>query len=158
MKATGADKILYTLEMYEPAWQHARQTYKDMPIHFILGGTVPTEDYLKPEEIDDKGPHYQLYYLRDLELSKKAVPFLKPLCMAFKFDAVLIDGNEYTGWAEYEVVDAYCKPKYLMLHDVGTLKTKKIEQHISKGSSVWQLIGEGADNAKWQIYKRKEGQ
>ena len=156
LQETGSDKVLYTIEMYEPAWQHARTKYSNMPIRFILGGTVPPEGYLRPEEIPDKDEHYRLYYQRDIELAKKTIPWLKPLCLGMEFDAVLIDGNEYTGWAEYEVVDKHCKPKYLALHDVGTLKTNKIEKVIKKGGTVWELYKEGQDAARWQIYKRKE--
>lgn len=120
LQESGRDKLLYTIELYEPAWQYARKTFTHLPIRFILGGTVPTEMYLKPEETPNKDLHYRLYYQRDIELSKKSIPWLYPLCLAYRFDAVLIDGNECTGWAEYQIIDRYCKPKYLMLHDVGT--------------------------------------
>ncbi|EFC48261.1 glycosyl transferase [Naegleria gruberi] len=155
LKESGSHKRLYTLELYEPAWQYARKTYSHMPIYFILGGTVPTDKYLAPDEIPHKDDHFKLYYQRDIELSKKNIPWLMPLCLATRFDAVLIDGNEYTGWAEYEIVNDHCKPKYLMLHDVGTLKTNKIEKVIKQGGTVWELIDEGQDAARWQIYKRK---
>ncbi|KAG2381375.1 hypothetical protein C9374_006364 [Naegleria lovaniensis] len=156
LQESGEDKLLYTIELYEPAWQYARKKFAHLPVRFILGGTVPTEKYLKPEEIPNHEEHFRLYYQRDIELSKKSIPWLHPLCLAFQFDAVLIDGNEYTGWAEYETIDAECKPKYLMLHDVGTLKTEKIEKTIKAGGTVWQLMEEGMDGAKWQIYKRKQ--
>ncbi|KAG2386505.1 hypothetical protein C9374_002249 [Naegleria lovaniensis] len=156
LQESGRDKLLYTIELYEPAWQYARKTYAHMPIRFILGGTVPTEMYLKPEEIPNKDRHYELYYQRDIELSKKSIPWLYPLCLAYNFDAILIDGNEYTGWAEYQIIDKYCKPKYLMLHDVGTLKTSKIEQVIKQGGTVWKLREEGEDAVRWQIYERSD--
>ncbi|KAL9657024.1 hypothetical protein ABK040_014573 [Willaertia magna] len=160
LQETGNDKLLYTIEMYEPAWQYARSKYSHLPIRFILGGTVPSDKYLKPEEVpeNEKNTHYRLYYQRDIELAKSAEPWLKPLCLAHKFDAVLIDGNEYTGWGEFEVVDSLCKPKYLMLHDVGTLKTSKIERYLkeNKDTTIWTLKSEGADAARWQIYERKD--
>lgn len=142
--------------MYEPAWNYARKKYQHMPIRFVLGGTVPREDYLTDDEIppNEKGEHYRLYYKRDLELASTNEPWLKPLCLVHNFDAVLIDGNEYTGWAEYNVIKSVCKPKYLALHDVGTLKTHKVEADIAKHPNDWEKIGCGEDKAKWCIYKR----
>lgn len=144
------------MEMYEPAWNYARKKYQHMPIRFILGGTVPKEDYLKPNEIPDeeKTEHYRLYYERDLKLAQQTEPWLKPLCLTHNFDAVLIDGNEYTGWAEYNIVKTICKPKYLALHDVGTLKTRQVEEEIKDQPNVWEKIACGEDKAKWCIFKR----
>ncbi len=156
LRDSGSNKLLYTLELYEPAWAYARKKYSHMPIRFILGGTVPREEYLTDDEIPDneKTDHYNLYYQRDLKLAEQSEPWLKPLCMLHKFDAVLIDGNEYTGWAEYNVVKSVCKPKYLALHDVGTLKTHKIEAEIRHQTDIWREIKCGADAAKWCIFER----
>eukprot|EP00003_Mantamonas_plastica_P022669 TRINITY_DN389_c0_g1_i6.p1 TRINITY_DN389_c0_g1~~TRINITY_DN389_c0_g1_i6.p1 ORF type:complete len:222 (+),score=57.25 TRINITY_DN389_c0_g1_i6:61-666(+) len=106
LKETNKDgnKWLYTLEIFEDCWQYARQRLADYPVRAILGGSVPTKDYLTPEQIpeEEKTEHYKLYYERDLKLSKFYEPMLKPLCENHKFDAVFIDGNEYVYNRRYE--------------------------------------------------------
>jgi len=155
LKESGSQKILYTVEIFEPAWLYARKRLKDYPVHCLLGGSVPFTDYLKEEEIPqhEKGAHFQLYYHRDLNLAKVHVPLLEPLCKNHKFDAILIDGNEYSGWGEFLIVNSLCKPKYLALHDVGTLKTIKISQYLNDHKEDWSLINSGTDGAAWQLYK-----
>lgn len=155
-----SSKFLRTLEIFEPAWRYSRQKFLKLgwPVRCILGNTVPTSSYLKEDEIppNEKTEHFQLYYQRDIELSKQYEPMLKPLCLAYNFDFVLIDGNEYTGWAEFEIVDQICEPKYMALHDMGTLKTSKIQTFIANEKSKWKLIKSGTDAAKWGIYKNVE--
>jgi hypothetical protein len=163
LKEKGSGE-LYTLEIYEPAWQYARKTYSDKYpfIRFLLGCSVGVDGYLKPEEIPEKekGEHFRLYYQRDLDITKKCVPMLKPMCMANHFDLILIDDNEYTGWAEFKIVDEYCKPRYLALHDVGTLKTHKIQEYMrtDQGKQDWKLMESGQDAAQWEIYAYKKWQ
>ena len=41
---------------------------------------------------------------------RRSVPQLHKFCTAYQFDLVLIDGNEYTGWAEFNRVRTWCKP------------------------------------------------
>ena len=99
--------------------------------------------------------HFQLYYYRDIELVKsgKYEPLLDKVCSSFDFDFVLIDGNEYTGWAEFLVVTEKCKPKYLALHDTGTLKTKKVETFLQYNAD-WTMIESDKDGKTgWALYK-----
>lgn len=143
---------------YEPAWDYARKRYKkEYPnIRFILGGTVPISGYLSKEEVIEAGAndlHYQLYYDRDMQLANYFEPMLEPLCKNHKFDVVLIDGNEYSGWAEFLIVKDYCKPKYLALHDVGSLKTMKISKFIKKNPEQFKLLENGSDGSAWEIYQ-----
>lgn len=156
LQESGSHKVLITIEMYEPAWQYARKRLIGYPVICLLAGTVPKEQYLTPDEIPDeeKTEHYKLYYERDIKLAEQHEPILEPLCKSFRFDAVLIDGNEYTGYAEFKIIDSICKPKYLMLHDVGTLKTKKISVELNKNPQKYQLVSKGSDkDSIWEIYK-----
>ncbi|KAL1527526.1 hypothetical protein AB1Y20_008916 [Prymnesium parvum] len=125
--------LLVTLEVYEPAWQHARRFLRDLPVHCILGSTVHAEEMLQPHEIPrhERTEHFRLYYNRDARLMRKMEPQLARLCARYQFELVLIDGNEYTGWAEFNHVRKECKPKYLALHDTNTLKTAKIEEYLA---------------------------
>ena len=62
------------------------------------------------------------------------------LCGRFDFELVLIDGNEYTGWAEFNRVRTVCRPKYLALHDTQTLKTHKIEEYLGSHTDEYRLF------------------
>jgi hypothetical protein len=147
-------KWLITMEMFEEAWRYASETLQNMPVTCMRAGTVDVEHYLKPEQMtaeDRESEHYKLYYDRDLALAQTATPMLSALCNAYDFDLVLIDGNEYTGLAEFEIVDRECRPRYLALHDTGTLKTRRVEEILSN-SSLWRKISSGTDAAGWAVY------
>jgi hypothetical protein len=160
LKESGPEKLLYTIEIFEPAWLYARKKLRDFPVMCLLGGTVTPSLYLTESEIppDEKGDHFRLYYHRDMKLAAFQVPLLEPLCKNFKFDAVLIDGNEYSGWGEFNLVKDECKPKYLALHDVGTLKTRKISAYLDQNKDEWKLLDGGVDGAQWQIWLNQKYQ
>jgi len=150
------DKWLITLEMFEPAWEYATHTLRRLPVTCIKGGTVGLEGYLRPDQMtpeDRASDHYRLYYDRDVTLAKQATPLLQPLCAQYDFDLVLIDGNEYTGLAEYHIIDTVCRPRYLALHDTGTLKTRQVELILT---AKWQKISSGMDAAAWAVYERSQ--
>jgi hypothetical protein len=152
--ATTPDKWLITLEMFEPAWQYASKTLQRLPVTCMKGGTVGLDGYLRPEQMseqDRESEHYKLYYARDVGLARETTPLLGTLCTMYDFDLVLIDGNEYTGLAEFEIVETVCRPRYLALHDTGTLKTRRVELMLQ--SSKWTKISSGMDAAGWAVYE-----
>ena len=65
----------------------------------------------------------------------------KPQLGAFEgaFDLILIDGNG-TGWGEFERVRDECKPRYVALHDTGTLKTAKVEAYLETHTDEYRLL------------------
>jgi hypothetical protein len=147
-------KWLITMEMFEEAWRYASETLCGMPVTCMHAGTVGVEQYLKPEQMtaeDRASEHFRLYYERDIALAKTAEPMLRALCGAYDFDLVLIDGNEYTGLAEFDIISRECRPRYLALHDTGTLKTRHVEQILSD-SSRWRKTSSGVDAAGWAVY------
>ena len=148
------DKWLFTLEMYEPAWEYASKTLSRLPVTCMRAGTVGVDGYLKPEQMtveDRASEHYKLYYERDIGLAAETTPVLERLCSLYDFDLVLIDGNEYTGLAEFEIVSRSCSPRFLALHDTGTLKTRRVEEILAKSTS-WAKLSSGADAAGWAVY------
>ena len=155
--AARPDKWLLTMEMFDEAWRYASQTLQRLPATCMKAGTVGLEGYLRPEQMteeDRASEHYRLYYDRDVGLAKEVTPLLEPLCSTYDFDLVLIDGNEYTGLAEYEIVDRLCRPRYLALHDTGTLKTRQVEGLLAGKADVWRKISSGMDGAGWVVYAR----
>lgn len=149
------EAFITTFEVYQPAWEYARMYHQDNPVWLVLGTSVKEQDMLKPSEIpeNEKGEHYRLYYERDRKIMSSQTPKLKPFCRTIRPDVVLIDGNEYTGWGEFNIVTSYCKPKWLALHDTGTLKTHKVEKYIRKHDAMFQLESNGRDGASWSIYR-----
>ena len=150
------DKWLMTLELFEPAWEYASRTLERLPVTCMRGGTVGMDGYLKPEQMtaeDRSSEHYRLYYERDIKLAMEVMPLLERLCSTYDFDFVLIDGNEYTGLAEYEIVDRVCRPTYLALHDTGTLKTRRVEELLAEITDRWTKVSSGMDAAGWAVYQ-----
>jgi len=170
--------LVVTLEVFEPAWSHARKYLRDWPVWCVRGSTVDASEMLQPHDIpmNLRDAHFKLYYQRDLALMRKSTPMVHRFCAAYQFELVLIDGNEYTGWAEFNRVRTECKPLYLALHDTQTLKTHKIEEYLSANHDEYvlylrkyathtmrpacELVGckeEGSflpNAAGWSIYKR----
>lgn len=134
--------VVVTMEVFSPAWKHASQYLRGMPVWCVHGTTVTAEEMLQPSEISsrDKGPHFKLYYQRDRDLMQKFTPKLSELCRDIRFGLVLIDGNEYTGWAEFNKVRSECRPRYIALHDTQTLKTHRIEEFLEKNQSEYKLL------------------
>jgi hypothetical protein len=134
--------LVVTVEVFEPAWEHARRYLRDLPVWCVQGSTVAAEEMLQSREIPPRlrDAHFRLYYQRDLALMRKSVPQLHRLCSRYHFDLVLIDGNEYTGWAEFLRVRKECQPTYLALHDTQTLKTHRIEEYLSSHTDEYSLF------------------
>ena len=154
--AARPDRWLFTLELFDDAWRYAAETLQRLPVTCMKAGTVGIEGYLGRDQMtraDLSSEHFALYYGRDLLLAGQPEnrPMLQALCQAYDFDFVLIDGNEYTGLAEFTLVDALCRPKYLALHDTGTLKTRRVEEILSSSPS-WSKMSSGVDGAGWAVY------
>ena len=155
LKTSGNGKWLITMELIDEAWDYASKTLQRLPVTCMKAGTVGMEGYLKPDQMtaeDRASEHYRLYYDRDIAVAKQTTPMLETLCKTYDFDLVLIDGNEYTGSAEFEIVSRQCRPRYLALHDTGTLKTRRVEVILGT-SNKWKKISSGMDAAGWAVYK-----
>jgi hypothetical protein len=115
---------------------------------------------VQEDEIEegDRTDHFRLYYERDREIMRGAQPLLGPLCKTYQFELALIDGNEYTRWAEFEIVDRVCKSRFIALHDTGTLKTRRIERYLSEHPERYRLIARGTDDVVygWSVYARRK--
>ena len=150
------DKWLLTMELFEDAWRYASATLQRLQATCMRAGTVGLDGYLKPEQMTAEGrasEHYRLYYERDVALARATAPLLETLCATYDLDMVLIDCNEYTGLAEFELVERGCRPWYLALHDTGTLKTSEVERRLADQAGEWRKLSDGADAAGWAVYE-----
>lgn len=154
------EAFVVSFELFEPALEHARLYHQDNPVWIVKGSAVGVDQMAKESDIPDEernGEHFQLYYERDRELMSKAMPKLEKFCKFIRPDVVLVDGNEYTGWAEFKVAMNMCRPRYIALHDTGTFKTKKVEKFIhNKKPDLFELVDSGQDAASWSIYRFKQ--
>lgn len=148
------EKFIVTFEIFPPAWEYARRYHQDNPVWLVLGTTVGEDRMLQHTDIpaDERGEHFRLYYERDKELMRSHEPQLEKYCKRLLPDVVLIDGNEYTGWGEFEVAMQWCRPKWLALHDTGTLKTAKIEAFILNHPDEFRVVDKGKDSAEWSLF------
>jgi hypothetical protein len=148
--------FVITFEVFKPAWEHSRLYHQNNPVWLVLGTTVGLDDMLTEDEIpkEEKGEHFRLYYKRDQAIMQTNEPQLAKYCRLLSPDVVLIDGNEYTGWGEFEVALTECQPRYLALHDTGTLKTHKVEAFIHNFPENFIEVASGLDaETGWSIYR-----
>lgn len=115
------------------------------------------EGYLSEDKIfeeEQEQENYSKNYINDQALIRESVPLLKPLCMANKFDFILLDGSDFTRHSEFEIVDTICKPKYLALDGLETLSSvDKISEQLT---SHWEQMANGQDgDRRWGIYRRR---
>ena len=145
--------FVVTFEAFEEAWEYSSRYLQNDPVWLVLGTTVGVEDMLVEDEIPYRDDHFYLYYERDKNIMSRQIPQLKQFCEIFEFDFALIDGNEYTGWGEFVILRDVCKPRFIALHDTGTLKTIKIEHYLKLNPNEAKLISSGRDGASWSIYE-----
>jgi hypothetical protein len=155
------DAVVISIETFGPAYRHAAQYHRGNPVWLIHGTTVGVEAMLQPDEIpeSEKSDHYQLYYDRDRELMTGTVPQLEKLCREVgDIDVVLIDGNKYTGFAEFDIAWRVCRPQFLALHDTAPVIIQKIEAYNQKHPGHFDQFAVGNDEGtSWAIYKPRYG-
>jgi hypothetical protein len=156
---TCCSSFVLTMEVFRPAWEYASLVHQSSPVWLVLGSTVGLDGMLQADEIEelDRTDHFRMYYERDREIMRNTEPLLGPLCATHQFELALIDGNEYTGWAEFEIVDMVCKSRFIALHDTGTLKTRMIERYLAEHPERYRLIARGTDDGVygWSVYARQ---
>jgi hypothetical protein len=81
------------------------------------------------------------------------IEYLKQEFGISSFDLVVIDGGEFLGWAEYELVRG---SKYICLDDINTFKCRKAYDHLSADPD-YLLYGENWHIRNgWAIFERKQ--
>ena len=137
--------LVVTLEVFEPAWSHARKYLRDWPVWCVRGSTVDASEMLQPHDIpmNLRDAHFKLYYQRDLALMRKSTPMVHRFCAAYQFELVLIDGNEYTGWAEVRTQAARARPPCS-----GGRVHGEVERGWKRGRAVYGGSGRGQRTAQ----------
>ena len=79
---------------------------------------------------------------------------LARLCGDRAFDAVLIDGAEFSGPSEFRVVMERCRSRYIALHDTNTFKCQGPRANLTDNSEWAELEGSLTDFPPWAIFER----
>ena len=164
----GGDKVLVTVEPFEPAHTYARATLLGFPVRLILGTTLPASELPSADAVAADGgvpdvprAQWETWLAEDrVNMAAFAAPQLPTLCRDFAFDFVLIDAGEFMGNAEWAVVRDACKPAYVGLHDTNTFKTRRVLAELLAQPAAWELVARGdppQEKAGWAIFKRLEG-
>eukprot|EP00802_Teleaulax_amphioxeia_P016115 Tamp_16225.p1 GENE.Tamp_16225~~Tamp_16225.p1 ORF type:complete len:470 (+),score=54.31 Tamp_16225:106-1410(+) len=165
-----AGKWLLTVEAVREMWAFASMHLAEsgLPVTCLLGTAVGPEALLRPEEVHalwnimrqahDRSPflspsgaddhfqklqaHYEMHYEQAKRMVELGPPLLALLCSdeGLHFDVVLLDGGQYSGFAELLVVLDLCRPKYVVLDDTA------VEKHWKSVAHMQRLVAEG----KWE--------
>ena len=93
--------------------------------------------------------HYKLHYETDMALWKAAETLVFP----FEPEAVILDGGEYTGYADWFFLPKGSL-KYVFLDDSAITKNAKVRQELLE-SSEWTLLQENLkDRNGWSVFTK----
>ena len=77
-------------------------------------------------------------------MKAQRTPLLEPLCHAFDFDLVVLDGGQYTGNAELNISLSACDPSFIAMDDTNVEKHSASFKQLA-GNSSWHLVWRGGE-------------
>ena len=95
--------------------------------------------------------HYEIWYQQDVEDYQKA-PFIKPIYLPPQIDMVVLDGGEFSGYADWLALKEK-KPLLVCLDDTNVMKNERVYREL-KEDKAWNLVTEGQDRHGWAIFTR----
>lgn len=155
---------LVSIESFEEPHAYASKTLRGYPVELILGTTVPPEDFPTPLEVKLTGATFEsseedwVHFLNEekLKSSQYPTPLLKSLCKERPFDAVLIDGAEFSGPREFAIVMEHCSSvRYIALHDTNTFKGRASRANLTDHPD-WTMEYGDVDTNEWAIFKKRD--
>lgn len=97
--------------------------------------------------------HYEIWYEQDLA-DYKFAPYLHPQSFPPILDVVVLDGGEFSGYADWLAVkDKH--PKVVCLDDSGVMKNERVFKELLANTEEWELRAHGADRHEWAIFYRR---
>ena len=143
------DSILYSIESHKVYYDQAKHywdpitfSYKKEKLKLMLGRIIEPEDILSIEEIEASQvtpthPDWKVWHATDIKF------YNNPECkninneLPKNIDVLLLDGGEFSSYAEY--VNLKDRTKILLLDDTNVLKNHKVKQEILL-SDEWSLL------------------
>jgi hypothetical protein len=164
LKEKGSGRLV-TVESVLAAHNYASAFLLGYPVELHLGTAIDSASFPTVDEIKASGATFGspesewTHYLREEQKFAEAcgAPILEKLCRDRDFDAVLIDGAEFTGPAEFEIVVAHCRPRFLALHDTNTFKGRHGMKNLSADTENWSEyeISMGDEDPTWGIWESR---
>jgi hypothetical protein len=163
LKAKGKGRLV-TIESFEEPFAYASATLRGYPVELILGTTVSPQDFPTPEEVKRSGATFEsseedwIHFLNQerIKSGEYPLPLLESLCKDRPFDAVLIDGAEFSGPKEFDIVMEHCtSTKFIALHDTNTYKGKGSRRNLTDNPD-WTMSWADVDpTQEWAIFERR---
>lgn len=155
---------LITIEADVGFWMEAREVLRHYPVKCLLGTAIALDQIATEQDVIAEGSLsiYGDEWKKWLEGEKRIasqfeVPLVHSLCKSHTFDAILLDGGEFSGPAEFHEVMTFCHfPQYLMLHDTNSFKNKGAKKKMYDYSEIYSLYKEETTGAGWSIYELRK--
>lgn len=156
--------FMITVEALEEHWLQAKRTVANYPVKCLYGTTVDWTLFPTVDEVEADGgipgykpSQYESWLVGEKNTAKyHEVPLLEPLCKKHKFDLIFMDGGEFYGIPELEIVLNHCMPKYLALHDTLPYKNRANLKQLMKADSPYEVIENNTDETGHALLRRKD--
>jgi len=162
----GGGGRLVSIEAFPEPHAHAVRALRGLPVELLLGTAVAAGSFPSAAEVKRSGAVFDssdrdwraMLEAERAQAAKYEEPLLAALCAARDFDAVLIDGAEFSGPAEFEVVREACRPRYIALHDTNSFKCQGARANLTDDPewAEWEASPRG-DFPTWAIFERVTG-
>lgn len=134
-----------------PTLNELRDFYRNVPSNLNNYTFDEVASWLK-KDIEYLSLHGKELSNQTGEHTQNGIEYVKQEFGISSFDLVVIDGGEFLGWAEYELVRG---SKYICLDDINTFKCRRAYDHLSADSD-YILYGENWHVRNgWAIFERR---
>jgi glycosyltransferase involved in cell wall biosynthesis/predicted O-methyltransferase YrrM len=163
---------LFCLEISQPRFAELQKTYKnDCFVKCYNISSVSIEQFSEEEEVIGfyksnqtnlnyypleqviNWLHQDIEYIKQSGVSGRGIAQIKEQNNIEFFDAVLIDGSEFTGIAELEEV---CGAKYIILDDINTFKNYQNLQRMYRDSDYTAIAVNNSLRNGFAIFKKTD--
>lgn len=130
-----------------------------LPFLHLCYGKLHENGLMTPGEIESSEhfngivTHYNMWYIQDCK-DYAAAPFLKPKYFPKEIDVVILDGGEFSGYADWLSVKEK-NPKVVCLDDTTVMKNKHVYLEL-KNSEQWEILYDNPSHRHgWAAFRRK---
>lgn len=151
LRRSRARKNFYSVEANAEMYERARQNNKKWSETKFLWGSIVTL-----EDLDDSNLSAdERVWIAEDRLSIMEAPFVLDQ-IPEKIDLLLLDGGEFSSWAEFEVLRDRLT-KYLFLDDTLVRKNSAVRRWLlDSPDSRFVLAYESTDRNGWSVFIRNE--
>jgi hypothetical protein len=157
----GEEVHLYSIEANLTFYLQAFQRWLPWgyPFLHLCYGKLHEQGLLTAQEIENHDyygwvvTHYEMWYAQDCK-DYEAAPYLQRKHFPKEIDVVVLDGGEFSGYADWLAVKKM-NPKVVCLDDTVVMKNERVYKELLK-DEAWELLAENPeDRHGWAIFSRK---